>query len=134
MWPQAVTAMTSAVDPALPEPLREGSGMRADRSDGEPSGNSPWGGPSKREGRARKRDDYGVQLFRRALDSFADLAALRHALLELTRSYNPVTNGPILDAATRYHIIQLVEAGEEAGAHRLLAQQLDAFAQRGAER
>lgn len=108
--------------------------MRADRPDGEPSGNSPWGGPSERAGRVRKRDDYGVQLFRRALDSFADIAALRHALLELTRSYNPVTNGPILDPETRYHIIRLVEAGEESGARQLLARHLDVYAQRGAER
>ena len=106
--------------------------MRVDRPDSEPSGNSPWGGPSEREGRARKRDDYGVQLFRRALDSFADLATLRHALLELTRSYNPVTNGPILDAATRYHIIQLVEAGQEPAARHLLAEHLDVYARRGA--
>ena len=100
----------------------------------EPSGNSPWGGPSEREGRGRKRDDYGVQLFRRALDSFADLAALRHALLELTRSYNPVSNGPILDPATRHRIIQLVEAGQEADARQLLAEHLDVYARRGADR
>ncbi|PYM58115.1 MAG: hypothetical protein DMD79_19405 [Candidatus Rokuibacteriota bacterium] len=93
--------------------------------------NSPWGGPSERGLKLRKRDDYGVELFRQALEHLADPPRLRHALLELTRAYNPLDDGPILPPGVRQTVLALAEAGEVASARRLLESRLDAYARRG---
>ena len=95
------------------------------------SGVSPWGGPTRRGLKVRRRDDYGIELFRAALDHFSDPPRLRHALLELTRVYNPLSNGPLLDPAVRRRILDLVEAGRDAEARRLLEDHLAAYARRG---
>ena len=98
------------------------------------SGNSPWGGPAGgRTGRGRKRDDYGVALFRRALDELPAGPGLAHALLELSRAYNPVANAPILDFAARRRILDLAQAGQAVEARRLLEEHLEAYARRGAD-
>ena len=104
--------------------------MRSDDAPEEGRGNSPWGGPSKRGLKVRKREDYGVSLFRNALDRFADRAPLRHALLELTRVYNPLTNGPILDPAVRRRMLELAETGQDAEARRLLEDALATYVRR----
>jgi hypothetical protein len=93
--------------------------------------NSPWGGPSRRGLKMRKRDDHGVILFRNALDRFADPARLRHALLELARAYDPLANGPILDPGARRRILELVEAGRDAEARTLLEDTLTTYVRRG---
>ena len=105
--------------------------MRSDDAPEKGQRNSPWGGPSKRGLKVRKRDDYGVSLFRNALDRFADRAPLGHALLELTRVYDPLTNGPILDPAARRQILELVDAGQDAAARRVLEDTLATYVKRG---
>ncbi len=95
------------------------------------SPNSPWGGPSQRGLKVRKRDDYGVDLFRRALEHFPDRSRLGHALLELTRAYDPVTNGPILALATRRRILDLLDAGQDPAARQLLEECLAGYTRRG---
>src|SRR5437667_12341944 len=93
--------------------------------------NSPWGGPSRRGLKLRKRDDYGVELFRQAIETLADPPRLRHALLELTRAYNPLDDAPILPPSARQTVLALVEAGEVESARGLLESRLDAYARRG---
>ncbi len=99
----------------------------------EPSGNSPWGGPSRRGLKVRKREDFGIELFREALEHFPDTSHLKRVLLELSRSYNPVVNGPILGPTSRRRILELIEAGQEPEARRVLEECLTAYARRGAE-
>jgi hypothetical protein len=86
--------------------------MSSDQSSDDQSVNSPWGGPSKRGLRDRKRHDHGADLFRAALDHLDDPDRLRHALMELARTYDPVTNGPLLAAEDRHRVLEL--AGQEA--------------------
>ena len=99
----------------------------------DPSGNSPWGGPSRRGLKVRNREDFGIELFREALEHFPDTPRLKHVLLELSRAYNPVVNGPILDPATRRRILELIEAGQGPEARQALEECLTAYARRGAE-
>jgi len=75
-----------------------------------------------RRGKLRKRDDPAVDLFRDALASLADIPHVKRILLELGRLYNPVTNGPILDLASRRRVVELLEAGAPEDAQELLEQ------------
>jgi hypothetical protein len=105
--------------------------MSRDQSPDDVSVNSPWGGPSKRGLRVRQRHDHGGDLFRAALESFDDPDRLRHALLELARTYNPVTNGPLLAAEARHRILELAGQGAPAEARRILEGALASYTQAG---
>jgi hypothetical protein len=93
--------------------------------------NSPWGGPSKRGLRVRQRHDHGADLFRAALDHFDDPDRLRHALMELARTYDPVTNGPLLAAAARHRILELTGQGVPTAARGILEGALASYLQAG---
>ena len=86
----------------------------------EPPANSPWGGPSERALKMRKRQDQGADLFRAALQQIEDPARLRHALLELSRTYNPVTNDTLLTPEVRHAVLQHADQGGAEEARRLL--------------
>ena len=79
----------------------------------------------------RKRQDQGADLFRAALQQIEDPARLRHALLELSRTYNPVTNAPLLAPEVRHRVLEL--AGERAGdeARQLLEAALARYIESG---
>ena len=70
--------------------------------------------------RSRRRDDHALDLFRRIETNFADIRVVDRMLLELGRCYNPLTNGPIVDLATRRAIVESLEAGRHAEAQALL--------------
>jgi hypothetical protein len=76
----------------------------------------------------RKRDDHAVELFREALDKLVDVPRVNRILLELGRFYNPYTNEPIVDLATRKRIVGLLEAGDPNTARRVLIERLDRYA------
>ena len=80
-----------------------------------------------RRGKLRKREDDEVRMMREALANLADLARVKRVLLELGRFYNPVTNAPVMDAATRRRIVALLEARDAAGAHTVLEAHLADF-------
>src|SRR3989442_10037477 len=61
--------------------------------------------------RSRRRDDHALDLFRRAEANLADVRQVDRILLELGRFYNPLTNRPIVDLATRRSIVERLEAG-----------------------
>jgi hypothetical protein len=68
-----------------------------------------------------RRDDYALDLFEEARRTLgADPARFATVLGELSRLYNAVLDAPIVDLATRRHIMQLVEAGRTAEAGALL--------------
>jgi hypothetical protein len=86
-----------------------------------------------RRGKLRKRDDYSVDLFRQALavlaepDAHAIRERLRPLLTELSRFYDPVSNGPVLDPATRRQVLDLVEAGSGDRARQVLEERLRSY-------
>lgn len=105
--------------------------MSSEQASDDRAVNSPWGGPSKRGLRVRQRHDHGADLFRAALDHLDAPERLRHALLELSRTYNPVTNGPLLAAGVRHRVLELTGQGEPDGARRLLEAALAGYVQTG---
>jgi hypothetical protein len=82
----------------------------------------------RRELKFRKRDDHAVELFREALGKLGDVPRVSRILLELGRFYNPYTNEPIVDLATRKRVVGLLEAGDREGAGRIIAERLDRYA------
>ena len=70
--------------------------------------------------RSRRRDDHALDLFRRIEANLADIRVVDRMLLELGRCYNPLTNGPIVDLATRRAIVESLEAGRRDEARALL--------------
>jgi hypothetical protein len=94
--------------------------MSTEQSPDDPPANSPWGGPSRRGLQMRKKQDQAADLFRAALQQIGDPTRLRHALLELSRTYNPVTNDTLLPPETRHRILEVVGQGAPDEARRLL--------------
>ena len=78
--------------------------------------------------RSRRRDDHALDLFRRIETDLVDIRAVDRMLLELGRCYNPLTNGPIVDLATRRAIVEALEAGQREEAQALLAACLARYA------
>lgn len=76
----------------------------------------------------RKRDDHAVELFREALDKLGDVPRVSRILLELGRFYNPYTNEPIVDLATRKRVVGLLEAGDLNTARQVLTERLGRYA------
>jgi hypothetical protein len=68
-----------------------------------------------------RRDDYALDLFEEARAKLtSDLPRVDHLLRELTRLYNPLADGPIIDLATRARIMELLAAGRAEDAATLL--------------
>ncbi len=83
--------------------------------------------------RFRKRDDHAIELFREAKAHLADINTITVILLELSRFYNPLIDGPIVDLGTRRKIVELLQAGESEHAGRLLDERLALYAGSGGE-
>jgi hypothetical protein len=78
--------------------------------------------------RSRRRDDHALDLFRRIETNLGDVGLVDRVLLELSRCYNPLTNGPIVDLTTRRAIVESLRAGLTGEARRLLDQCLTDYA------
>jgi hypothetical protein len=78
--------------------------------------------------RSRRRDDHAIDLFREAEANLADPRRVDRILLELGKFYNPLTNGPIVDLATRRRIIELLSASRQQEASALLEERLLRYA------
>jgi hypothetical protein len=73
-----------------------------------------------RRGKLRKRDDPAIELFREAMAHIDDPARVRRALFELGRLYDPVRNGPIVDAASRRIVAAHLEEGRAEEARQVV--------------
>ena len=73
-----------------------------------------------RRGRLRKREDDEVRMMREALAGLDDTPRVKRILLELSRFYNPVTDGSVIDTATRHAVVACLESADTAGARALL--------------
>jgi len=68
-----------------------------------------------------RRDDYALDLFEEARSRLeSDLDRVDHLLRELSRLYNPLTDGPIVDLATRARIMGLLQERRVGEASELL--------------
>ena len=73
-----------------------------------------------RRGKLRKREDDEVRMMREALAHLGDTPRVKRVLLELSRFYNPVTDGPVVSPHMRRAIIACLEAADLAGARAAL--------------
>jgi hypothetical protein len=78
--------------------------------------------------RKHKRQDTGLMLFEAARDSLGDLERCKPLLFELTRLYNPVVDGPLVDRPTYARILDCVQAGQVEEARQLLDGRLALYA------
>jgi hypothetical protein len=85
-------------------------------------------GEGRKHWRKHKRQDTGLMLFERARASLEDPAQAKPLLFELSRLYNPVTNGPLVDRATYTRILGALEQGRVEEARRLLDERLALYA------
>lgn len=83
---------------------------------------------SRKHWRKHKRQDTGLMLFERARASLEDPAQAKPLLFELSRLYNPVINGPLIDRPTYARILEALERGQIAEARRLLDERLALYA------
>lgn len=59
-------------------------------------------------------------MMREALDHLEDTSRVKRLLLELSRFYNPVTDGPVVGPDTRHAVIASLENGDLDGARSVL--------------
>ena len=68
-----------------------------------------------------RRDDYAIDLFEEARAKLgSDPARVDEILRELARLYNPLTDGPIVDLATRGDVMRLLREGRPGEAQARL--------------
>jgi hypothetical protein len=79
----------------------------------------------------RKREDQGADLFGAALHQIGDPGRLRHALMELSRTYNPVTNATLLSPEVRHEVLELASGGAGDEARQLLEAALARYVESG---
>jgi hypothetical protein len=76
-----------------------------------------------------RRDDFALDLFEEARAKLAtDQVRVDQVLRELTRLYNPLTDGPIVDLATRAQIMGLLSEGRVGEAQVLLEARYQLYA------
>jgi hypothetical protein len=70
--------------------------------------------------RAHRREDYALDLFAEAEGDLTDTVRVSRILLELSRYYNPLIHGPIVDLDSRRLVLEALDAGRLDEARRLL--------------
>lgn len=91
----------------------------------EPSGDTR---EERKHWRKMKRQDTGLELFQQAEAELTDLARVKPILLELSRLYNPLIDGSLLDRASYARIVESLEAGRVDDARRVLEERLALYA------
>ena len=81
--------------------------------------------PRRREG--RDLPEIVKRLFAEARAQFPDPRAVNRTLLELSRFYDPVSGGVILEHATRRRIVELLEKGQTEEASRALEERFEEY-------
>jgi|RifCSP16_1_1023843.scaffolds.fasta_scaffold32910_2 hypothetical protein len=81
--------------------------------------------PRRREG--RDLPEIVMRLFAEARAQFPDPRAVNRTLLELSRFYDPVSGGVILEHATRRRIVELLEKGQTEEASRALEERFEEY-------
>jgi hypothetical protein len=85
-------------------------------------------GEGRKHWRRLKRQDTGIELFLKAQAALGDLDEAKPILFELSRLYNPLIDGPLLDRASYVGILECLETGRVDEARRLLDARLALYA------
>jgi hypothetical protein len=83
--------------------------------------------PRRREG--RDLPEIVKRLFAEARAQFPDPRAVNRTLVELSRFYDAVSGGVIVEHATRRRIVELLEKGQTEEASRALEERFEQYAQ-----
>ena len=83
--------------------------------------------PRRREG--RDLPEIVVRLFEQARAQFPDPRAVNRTLVELSRFYDAVSGGVILEHAARRQIVELLENGKTEAARQALEERFQAYSQ-----
>ena len=62
--------------------------------------------------KGNKREDWAIDVFREVFVSLEDPAKVDRLLFDLSRYYNALTDGPIVDVPTRQRVSALLGAGQ----------------------
>lgn len=89
----------------------------------DPGGEAPRG----KGFRARKREDHALVLIRDLLASLGDLPRARGLMRELSRYYDPVLGGAILEVRHQRAIVDALEAGRAEEARALVQERYDLY-------
>ena len=81
--------------------------------------------PRRREG--RDLPEIVTRLFEQARARFPDPQAVNRTLLELSRFYDPVSGGFILDHALRRRIVDFLVQGKTEEARQVLKERFDEY-------
>jgi len=81
----------------------------------------------RREG--RDLPEIVARLFEQARVQFPDARLVNRTLVELSKLYDPVSGGMILEHATRRRIVELLDAGKVEEALHALAERFDGYRQ-----
>ena len=85
--------------------------------------------PPKKGFRARKREDHALVLIRDLLGCLDDIPRVRELMRELSRYYDPVLGGAILEVGHQRAIVEAIEAGRVEEAQALIQQRYDLYVQ-----
>ncbi|MEX2221834.1 MAG: hypothetical protein WEG40_08555 [Candidatus Rokuibacteriota bacterium] len=96
--------------------------MRPEQGGPPPGGGSPpEGGEARGKGfKARKREDHALVLIRELLGDLGNLPRARQVLRELSRYYDPVLGGAIVEVRHQREIMEALEAGRAGDAEALI--------------
>ena len=83
--------------------------------------------PRRREG--RDLPEIVKRLFAEARAQFPEPRAVNRTLVELSRFYDAVSGGVVLEHATRRRIVELLEKGQTEAASRALEERFEQYAQ-----
>ena len=92
-------------------------------------GGSPGGEPREKGFRSRKREDHALVLIRDLLGCLDDLPRVRQLMRELSRYYDPVLGGAILEVRHQRAIVEALEAGRAEEAQVLIKERYDLYVQ-----
>jgi hypothetical protein len=95
----------------MPEDLPEGAPPPAEDGEGRRAGKGF---------KARKREDHALVLIRDLLVSLDNPTQARRLLLELSRYYDPILGGAIVEVRHQREIMEAIEAGRLAEAEALV--------------
>jgi hypothetical protein len=77
--------------------------------------------------KGNKREDWAVDMFREALAHLDDAPRVARLLSSLGRYYNALTDGPIVDLATRRRVAERLASGDVEEARALVRGCLDRY-------
>jgi len=77
--------------------------------------------------KARKREDHALVLIRELMAALDDLPQVRQLLRELSRYYDPVLGGAIVEVRHQRQIVEALEAGRRGEALAMIEERYELY-------